>query len=194
MQHLTAEVPGLLEPVWVRREIGEHRARIDRLESLSLMATTIEKARALRQEGSALYERLMRLARAGYTPLACMPHGSFVSPEFDALGAQVNELMRRVRRVVEHCQQIENMVQARDQAEAEREHRRRFPQELAFLEAHREVLAALYPDRWLLLYDGAIRAEYGDVQEALRAGEDARGRDEFGRPLFLIYCHRTQKV
>lgn len=194
MQHLSAEVPGLLEPLFVRRELCQSRAQVERLESQSLTVFTAERARLLRGEGTALHERLVRLARAGYAPLRSMPVGSYVAPEFDELGVEVSDLLARLRRVLDHCQQIENMVLLREQADAEREHRRRFPDELTLLEGQREILAALYPDRWLVLFDGAIRGEFESAYEAMQAGEDAKGRDEFGRPLFLVFCHRTSRA
>ncbi len=192
MQHLTAEVPGLLEPALVRHQLRDSEVQLERLESLSLMVTSAERARGVRQEGIGLHESMVRLARAGYAPLSTMPFGSYVSPEFDRLGLQVNDYLRRLRRVIDHCQAIESMVIQRDQAEAEREHRQRFPEELTLLEGQREILAALYPDRWLLLHDGAIRAEFDTAQLALAAGEEAKGRDDQGRPLFLVFCHRTR--
>ena len=44
--------------------------------------------------GCGLVGAPVRLARAGYTPLSCMPPGSYVAPDFDRLGEQVNELLR----------------------------------------------------------------------------------------------------
>lgn len=191
MEHLSAELPGLLEPAVVRRVLHEQRHLIERLESQSLLVTGSERAAAVRAEVLGAQERLLRLARAGYTPLACMPPGSYVSPDFDRLGEQVNELLRRARRVIDHCNQIEHLVKLREQADMDRDHRRRFPREMLLLEEQRDILAALYPDRWLLLFDGAIRGEYASVQEALRRGEEDCGRDEEGRPRFLIFCHRA---
>lgn len=191
MQHIAVAVPGELEPAVVHRELAAWRGALDRIESLSLMISTAERARALRGECVSMHERLVRLARAGYAPLSSMPSGSFVSEQVDELGQQVSDLLRRLRRVIDHCQQVETLALLREQADAEREHRRRFPDEIDLLEAHREVLAALYPDRWLLLYAGAIRGEFDTAQQALQAGEAARGRDEDGRPNFLVFCHRT---
>lgn len=190
MQHLAAAVPGLLEPQIIEEELQRSRALIEGLEAQSLNVTTAEQAREVRRQGVSLYERMTRLARAGYAPLALMPVGSFLPEAFERLGYEVSDLMRRLRRVVEHCQQVESLVNLRNQADLEREHRRRFPEEIAMLERHRELFTALYPDRWLLLYDGALRAEYGTAQEAVQAGEAARGRDEYGRPRFLVFCHR----
>lgn len=175
----------------VRRLLGDHRHLIEQLESRSLLAVSGDRAREVRAEAQAAQERLIRLARAGYTPLSCMPPGSYVAPDFDRLGEQVNELLRRVRRVVDHCNQIDNLVKLREQADMDRDHRRRFPREMLLLEEQRDILGALYPDRWLLLFDGAIRGEYDTVQEALRRGEDDIGRDSEGRPRFLIFCHRA---
>src|SRR5580658_2819764 len=152
MQHLSAEVPGLLEPLFVRTELCRSRIQVEHLESQSLTVFTADRARALRADAAALHERLVRLARAGYAPLRSMPVGSYVAPEFDELGTEVSDLLARLRRIIDHCQQVESTVVLREQADAEREHRRRFPQELALLEGQREILAALYPDRWLVLY------------------------------------------
>ncbi|MCS6913608.1 MAG: hypothetical protein RMK29_09770 [Myxococcales bacterium] len=191
MQHLSAAIVGRLEPAVVRRDLATWRELLDRLESLSLLISTAERARRLRGECAALLERLAELARAGYAPLCSLPPGSYIAPEFHQLGLEVSEQMRRTRRIMDYCLQIETLALLREQAEAEREHRRRFPVELDLLEAHREVLAALYPDRWLLLYDGAIRGEFDTAQEALQAGEQMRGRDDEGRPRFLVFCHRS---
>lgn len=194
MMHLAAELPGLLEPTAVRRALAEVRLQVDKVESQSLRVVLSEEARDARREATGCMSRLTQLARAGYAPLASMPSGSYVAPDFASLGNQVNELLRRVRRVVDHCNQVEQMNRLRQQAEVERENRRRFPDEIALLDAQREILAVLYPDRWLLLYDGEIHGDFATAQEALTAGEEWRGRDADGRPLFLVFCHRTKPI
>ena len=193
MQHLSAELPGLLEPVTVRRLLADQRHLVEQLESQSLLVTTAERAKALRGECSSVQERLIQLARAGYSPLRSMPAGSYVAPEFARLGELVSDLLRRTRRVIDHCTQIENLIRQREQAEFDHDHRRRFPQEMYLLEEQRDILCALYPDRWLLLFEGAIHGEFDSVQEAIRLGEEERGRDVDGKPRYLIFCHRAQR-